>query len=501
VGARTRASLIVGVALLALALRVGTLWRTVDTPGDGSSRAILAYQWARAPYLAVADTWLPGFMYLAGTFSRIVDDPEASRILNVALGTLTVPLFFLLIERLFGVAVAFGSSVLLALFPLHVGLSASSLTEPSLLLAMMAGLYLLVVGPHTPHLGSYRVGAALACFGYAEMVRYEAWLLVAPVPFYIWWRSRDRQTAVLAGAALLVFPAFWMLGCTLYLGDPLAGIHAATRDLGAGTRAIGVLPALASLGTAWVAHFGWLIPACVAWGFVTEGRRAVRFRLDAARALYLGVAATFWLTMARFAMTRGADLFNRYLLFGFVAALPFAFAPLLADSRERAPLRRAAVALVVAIASHQLSLPYLRAHPERYFTPLWVTSDRPAVIERVAAWIERSPHADDAMLATEMHWLSTYVPLYRVELAGRFLVVSDWIDDGMLRGFVETNHPSLLLTADGDERLQERVASFLGVTLDTDRLLYADGAVKVFAIGGSARSVMRRSDANASGAR
>jgi len=471
---------VAGLGALALAVRIATLLSTVDTPGDGPSRATLAYRWAHAPHLALNGTWPPGFMYLAGLFTFVLDDPAASRVLNVGLGALTVPVLFLLADRLFGPVVALVSAALLAGLPLHIGLSASSLTEPSFVLAMVAGHYLLFLGAApAARRRAWLLGAALSCFVYAEMTRYEAWLLVVPVPAYLAWRTRDPRPTALAALALLAFPAAWTLGNAVYRGDPFVGFRAAmSNDPAAGPQTVGLAAALGVLGVAWVAHLGLLLPLCTAWGAGAEVVRGLRARLDAERALYLAIAALFWLVMLRFAMTRGASLFNRYLLLGFVLCLPLAVLP--AAGRRAAPsLRRAGALLAIAVVSVLLARPVLRAYPERFFTPLWVTATRPVEIERFTAWLARSPYAGRALAATEMGWRSTYVPLYRPPLADRFMVVSDWLDDDMVRRFLRLHRPALLLTTEGDERHTRRIERVLGTTIDRRRV-YSDGVVEAF---------------------
>ncbi len=333
------------VSLMALVPRVVTLVLTIDSPGDGPSRATLAYQWSRSPHLVKADSWPPGFMYLGGTLAFAIDDPVASRILNVALGTLTVPLLFALVARVYEPVTALVSATLLAVFPLHVGLSASSLAEPSFVFEMVAGAYLLVRAASAPEPRPFVLGLALVCFSFAEMTRYEGWLLVLPVPVYLYLRTRRTATTVLAITVLLAFPVAWTLGNYLNAGDPSLGFRAAqVNDKRVGSQAVDLLTAMSIIGVAGVAHFGWALPVAMVCGSISQLLDASRARLDTERLLYLVMVGIFWLMMIRFAAVRGTSLFNRYLLFGFVVSLPLAVLPF-AGAGTRRPVTRALMLL------------------------------------------------------------------------------------------------------------------------------------------------------------
>lgn len=140
-GKRFASLILPSLLLTAFVLRLFVLLSSVDIPGDGPARALFAYNWSQSPYIQTSGrNWLPGFMYLAGLFSFLVSMPLVStRILNLIIGTLTVPLFYALVHRVYGRAPGLFSAAVLALFPLHAGLSASSLTEASFLFAIIAG--------------------------------------------------------------------------------------------------------------------------------------------------------------------------------------------------------------------------------------------------------------------------------------------------------------------------------------------------------------------------
>ena len=138
--------IIIVITLSALIIRFGAFIIFEEPPGDGPSRAIWAYTWAESPHLVTQGIWTPGHLYLSGAFSFIINDPLVSaRILNLILGGLTILFFYLLIDGLYDRFVALLSCLILTIFPLHIGLSVTSLTEVSFLFQIISGTYFLVL--------------------------------------------------------------------------------------------------------------------------------------------------------------------------------------------------------------------------------------------------------------------------------------------------------------------------------------------------------------------
>src|ERR1700741_5651238 len=91
-----------GFFILALIVRTVMMIFTIDVPGDGPTRASGAYAMFLAPRLITYGVWLPGYSYLHSLFYLILENPAVTpRIVNVILGELTVPFFYLLIDRIF----------------------------------------------------------------------------------------------------------------------------------------------------------------------------------------------------------------------------------------------------------------------------------------------------------------------------------------------------------------------------------------------------------------
>lgn len=78
---------IMGITVIAALVRIWTAATYFDTPGDGPSRAGIAYAWGMAPYLPTCGGWPPGHMFVAGIWSWVVPTPRwSSRVLNIVLG-------------------------------------------------------------------------------------------------------------------------------------------------------------------------------------------------------------------------------------------------------------------------------------------------------------------------------------------------------------------------------------------------------------------------------
>ncbi len=473
----------------ALVVRVVVLLWTVDAPGDGPSRALAAFHWAGSPSFPTWGVWPPGFLLLSGCAEALVGDPRISaRLLNVLLGSLTVPLLYLLARRLYGWSVAVASGAALALLPLHVELSASSLSEPAFVVELVAGTLLLIGAPEgrpaNHRRERLRVALGAACLVLAGMTRYEAWPLVPLFVVHRFVQARSLRAAATLGAALLAFPAAWTIGNWLHTGNPLFGISAATayidipRDPASLSRAFELL-------ASWTdEQLGWVPVSAVLLGAGVELVRIVRGRSDAARIFYLTIAGMQWLVLLRFTMVRGEAVWSRYLLASLTFGLPLAFVPWAGGRRAAAaggPLpdeaqpRRALALAALAVLS--LSLTWL-GYGEKV-AGHWVTSRRPVSVYALVDWLRASGRVGEPLLLTPMDWEATYLPLEVPEVAGRSLIVSPWIGDETLREWSTRFRPTLLVTRPGDEGQAARVEAALGVALRDAPVVFRHQALEV----------------------
>jgi hypothetical protein len=212
--------LLVGRLVLQLNLyRIGFESLTADDFG----RTLLAAHWAEAPYLAWDGFWPPFHMYLHGIALKLswnlYDTP---RIINTILGMAAIILIYYLTLELFqSRTAALVSAALLTVNPVHLWLSATTLTElPQSTLALAAILtFILYLKRRAPR---YLYFSSLA-LALGNGFRYESWMISIVFSLYLgleiiqglrrrdW---RDRTVLHLAAAAIVpwLFPLAWMIG-------------------------------------------------------------------------------------------------------------------------------------------------------------------------------------------------------------------------------------------------------------------------------------------------
>lgn len=459
----------------ALLVRLGLLLASVDVPGDGPSRALMAYEWSRAPVFVTHGGWLPGYLYITGLFHFVVDDPLVStRILNLILGSLTIPLYYFLIRRVYGRPVALVASLLLAVFPLHIGLSVSSLAETSLLFATITGMLLLTgIGPGQE--GWVRLALCFLFLSWAQMTRYEAWWITPAFPLYYGLRTQRVKNGILALALFSLVPSAWMLGNYLHGGHPIPSLqavrHAVTHS-GAtlvSARQLDVLEALNLLGSMTMGHLGGILTVAIVGGLLWQLVLITRSANKPEQVMYVAVVCLYWLGLVYLAMNIGANVWNRFLLFAFVMSLPLAFFPFVGPSMSH----RRSLAMIgcgILVVAGISTFPRQR--------PVWVTRQRPTDIMNLVTWLKHSPYRHDPMLVTDMAWRATYIPLYFPEV--RMRLVSAWVEDDQVYDFVRDQPPSLLITREGEAALQRRIESILGKPIAAHSLVHREGAIKVY---------------------
>jgi hypothetical protein len=462
---------VLGLCGAALAIRAIAMWLTVDVPGDGPTHATQAYEWSRRPFLVTHGVWLPGFTYWAGVAMWLLDKPLlAPRLLNLGFGTLTIPALYALARRVFGPPVALISAATLVVFPLHVGLSVSSLTEPSFLFFAIAGLTALAWATAGSDADPIALGLFLVCFSLAETIRYEAWPLVPLMLAYVSVRLRAPAVVILAAALLLAFPAAWSAGNYRAFHDPLYGLRLGTRPLEGGG-AVNVSTAIANVARQATNHVGWPLSVAALGGLIGEFSRAVRRTISAERAGYAILVTAVWMLIVAGARSVGPALYDRYLLFGYVLVLPYATVLYLRYCGRY----RHCIAIGVLVSLASVTAAYGLHRP-----PIWVTRTQPTEIVEVAHWLPSSRYQNDAVLMTKMEWQSTYLPLYLPQLSGRYFIVSVWAGDETLQRFVHDRRPSLLITQAGDASYRARVERILGRAITADSRVYSVGGVEAY---------------------
>ncbi|MCC6766821.1 MAG: glycosyltransferase family 39 protein [Deltaproteobacteria bacterium] len=453
--------------LIALVARSVVAAFSVDVPGDGPTRAIEAWRWQQNPHLVMWGVWPPGLTYLTAVVALVQPDPRWSvRILNVVAGTMTIPVFAAVARRIVAPNAAWLATASLALLPLHVELSVTSLTESTFILEILIGLWL-VMRAREATVAAWMLGATALAL--AVMTRYDAWWFAPALLAAVASTGRWRGFVGLA-LAMGMFPVAWCVGNMLAVGDPLYGLSMVRRDSEiAGAVSTGLGPALAIIAEVGADALGLplVMGVAVAIGIaLRRGRELLRFE----RVVYVAVTGTFWIAITWFAMNRGRNVFDRYLVLGLVLLLPVAAVPWSRLCRTRRVL--AGLAVVLALAS---AMPRLEQWPPR---TRWITWSPPRDMELLTAWMRSSPYRDASVVLTEMGWVSTYFALLWPEATARRIIVSPWTTDYELGRFLE-RRPTLLVTVPTDADLRQRIERVGGGPMIGASPLRTFGALEV----------------------
>jgi hypothetical protein len=414
-------------------------------------------------------------MFVAGMWSWIVPTPLwSSRVLNVVLGTLSVPALFGVATSTWDPRIGLLAAVALALFPLHAELSASGLAEPAFLFELSLGWWLLLRAARSSTAG-WRIATMVAgglSVALAEMTRYEGWIFAAVL--LAWWLVRVRRWAdgVLLAILLLGFPVAWTIG-NARCGDALMGFHASLQEPAAGA-GFTLLPASWYLTKLTATELGPGLLALALFGVGLETQALIRRRSTMERLLALAMVAVAWLFLERFAMSRGASAWNRYGLVPFVLLLPFAFVPLGFVRKGRTT---AIVATVVVMTSFAYPL-FIGVRVNR-----WVRSDPPLAARDLAVWLSADTERSHMLIvSTPVGWELTFLPLYEPSAAQRLCTLSSWTPAPDLASLItklQGGGPFVFVTRPGDEQDLARIERMAGVSLVTTPPVFETGGLQV----------------------
>jgi len=486
--AKHRFSIFLLLFLLALIVRAGMMIFTIDVPGDGPTRATAAYQMFLSPTLFTYGDWLPGYNYLHYGFYYILANPAVtSRVVNVILGALTVPLFYMLTATIFDHPTALISALVLVFLPLHVGLSASSLTEPTFLFEFISGSLTLTVAANTDRYRFLYLFLAIFLLSLAIMTRYEGWLLIPIFVAYDYLRRHSIVESVVLATALSIYPTIWTISNDLHSDQPFLGFTAGTGWFH-GAKPVTWLQATTIIIDKCVDHLGWMFTAAMVLGLALQciavfRRQCTLERLFYSSAVLIDTVAIYSLTMAR-----GYSLWDRYLLFGFVVMLPFAVLPF----TSFAPLRRSKWGLVTISLLLIMLVAY---NPQLYktlgqsYNNLYVTRWQPTEIINVAAWLKHSPYQDYVILLTENYGQSSYFPTYLPAKALQHCVIAWYSEDAFIGDYcldmgrrLHIGNNYLFITSDEDRAVKRRVEKIVGGAIGRNRLVHTEGHVRVYDI-------------------
>ncbi|MBI3386401.1 MAG: glycosyltransferase family 39 protein [Deltaproteobacteria bacterium] len=458
--------------VVAFAVRLAALLLTIDIPGDGPTHAMIAYNWSRSPHWASSGTWLPGFTYFAGAMTFVVNDPlVAPRLLNLILGSLTVPVFFALVQHIHGSEVALLSAAMLVTLPLHIGLSVSSLTEVSYVFEIMVAALCIVRASRTNSASSLYLGLFVVSLAMAEMTRYEAWVLAPLLLTYNAWQRRNVRLTVGMGVVVLAFPFLWSVGNYRDFGDAFYGFTAAAKPL-EGAHPSDAGTAVTIIARQMAGHLGWILPIAALLGLGVTVLRLISRRAVAAEVCLLLLIGAAWVIVFRHAMDLGRGFWDRYSILAYVALLPFAA---LGYGRCFGLKRKRLVLGAVTLSGTMLAA-YVSSN-----RAVFVTQKQPSEMIEIANWLRSGVHDRDAVLLTKMSWESSYLPLYLPQLSGRYLIVSPWASDDALRNFVRDQKP-LLITRAADAEDRARIERVVGITISGASRVHTAGEAEVYSL-------------------
>ena len=215
---------LVGITLFALALHIVFLLafdNVFSLEGESYSKINLVQAWIAEGKgypdvnFGPLHTWIIYLLHLI--FSQWI---WPIRIFGVICGTLSVPLFYLLVREEFGHRAAVFSSLMFAVFPLRLRATPTGLTEVPYLLFFLAGLYAFVLVKNAPHPRWGALVGTAAGLTLAGMLRFEAWLYL-PILCLILVRRRFWM-AVVFGLLCAIFPLVHMSFCYRATGAPFS---------------------------------------------------------------------------------------------------------------------------------------------------------------------------------------------------------------------------------------------------------------------------------------
>lgn len=382
-------ALLLGVTLLALALRVAFLLafdNVFSHEGESYSKINLVRTWVAngMPYPDInfgpLHTWL--IYALVSLFGGWI---WPVRIFGVLAATATVPLFFLLVKNRFDERTAWPATLLFAVFPTHLRASATGLAEVPYLLLFVAGLLALFAAEKDRRFNRWGlvVLAAAAITG-AGMLRFEAWLFL-PVLCLLLWRRSFAQAAVF-GALAAIFPLVHMLMAWKITGHPTSFAQTSAlsflqympdlpfrdkalgwaQSFGIGMAYVAGVLALAGVVVAVVRRQRWELAALFAVPFAVVQYKALTDTMDPSLERYVMSLATLLLAYAGYALA----VFGERL------------------GRRRASWRQLALVAAAIIASWQFVWAWQMAQANQYDDD----------IRHVVAWLKSNAGPDDRVL-------------------------------------------------------------------------------------------------------
>lgn len=445
------------ILLVAICIRLSIIRSTYDYPGDGVNRSLQSYVWSLHPSLITSGYWVPGFTYLHGLALMAFPFPfYVPRIFNALLGSMAVLPMTLLTKRLFGWFNAVIAATALAFLPLHVGLSASGLTEAPFVTFVLLSFYLLTEAgrSHAERKSNHvwwLIGAAVSMI-IATMIRCESWTYLPLWIGYYFFRTRSIKLTAGLVLALAVFPITWLVGCWADYHMPLVSFSTMLDP-----RNNPVSPPMALLAFVLILleQLGPVMAFGTIWGFWLLARMALKDRSHQTfpeRLFYLGWFAMISVMDVGLALAYGGNMQDRFALLLLVLSLPIAaeslaHIPYFARKLASGEFKKQVVATVIAtlFATETILFTVYLIKPQ-----LFITTFKPVELYELAQWLKGRP-ANERIVFTSMNYRAFFVPLLNPQLVGRNSIVMDfWTPLLDVRDELAQNPPTLLVTGKDD---------------------------------------------------
>jgi 4-amino-4-deoxy-L-arabinose transferase-like glycosyltransferase len=216
------------LVLFALALRLIVFPVNEHLYGDAVSRTEMAEAWAARPHVITsfndgAAQYGPLHLYLVGAALSVFDRNDASRVVSLIFGVLTVLPLFAVTRHYFGSTAATWACLAFGLWGIHIQASTTGGSEALALFLMWVVFAWYARALYRPHWLPFLFAAV--ALNLATAARYDAWMyvpLLGALPLLQW---NDKRRALRYGALFIAcglpFPLFWMAGNMAALGDPL----------------------------------------------------------------------------------------------------------------------------------------------------------------------------------------------------------------------------------------------------------------------------------------
>jgi hypothetical protein len=359
---------------------------------------------------------------------------------------------------------------------MHIGLSASSMSDISFLLEILVGLLFLVKAADTDNGRTLYLSVSLAAFVLSVMTRYEGWLFIPIYPLYYFFKTRRLFESLLILVILSLFPCIWMLGNYLNEGTILLGLSGA-REYSEEVRT-GPVKTIRNVARVTIAQFGWVVALLSAAGITQKLYDAIRLKVKLEMGLYVAVTMIIWGFTLCYGYVRGVTMLDRYFFIGFVFVLPYALVPIAKLWKEKKSLFTLAALVLVLL----FGIAKFQNHP---FEKL--THNRPQRMQQTVQWLKGSKYSAGPVLLTRLWWESTYFPVLFPEIGKHdqnYFIFARHIgmSNERYEQFLEHQQPVLLITCDDDRKLIAKTESIIGARIDTRSLVHEVGVIKMYDI-------------------